>query len=142
MGVLLTKAKAVSCEQIVADLREWEKTARQVLGSSYIIPKIARLPGGEEHYDGRVLGVFNDLGYTVIDWSADTLTGVQHGTPQNKAEYVLASARIGAIMLQHFTEPDSLAVELYTDRLIAKGIPLGLASEALAANQANQYLTQ
>jgi peptidoglycan/xylan/chitin deacetylase (PgdA/CDA1 family) len=122
-----------TCEQIKADLQKWKIAARRVLGNRYTVPRIARLPGGGGHNCDRVLGVFNNLGYTVIGWSADTLTGAEHNTPQSKAEHVLKNARVGAIQLQHFIPTDSLAVEIYIDHLIAKQIPLGLVSEALAA---------
>lgn len=132
----------LSNEQIIADVKAWERVARQVLGDDYIIPKIARLPGGAGHRSRRVLGVFNDLGYTVIGWCTDTLTGVTERTPENKANLVLRRARVGAIILQHFNAPDARATELYIDRLVAKGIPIGLISEALVENNANRPSTQ
>jgi len=127
-----------SNERIVADIERWETIAREVLGEDYVIPKIARLPGGAGHRSARVLGVFNNLGYTVVGWCTDTLTGVEVRTAENKAAHVLARARPGAVILQHFNELDARATELYIDRLVAKGIPFGLVSEALTENKANR----
>ncbi|MDD5098754.1 MAG: polysaccharide deacetylase family protein [Candidatus Colwellbacteria bacterium] len=123
-----------SNKKILADIEAWNKVAKEVLGEDYVIPKIARLPGGSGHRNSRILKLFNGLGYTVIGWNADTLTGVKKPrTAKKVASYVLRHAKVGTICLQHFNSVDSKSVSLYLKKLKEKGIPLGRISDALAA---------
>lgn len=118
-----------SDEWIKEDILAWEKTARGVLGESYLIPKVARLPGGNGHKSERVLKVFNDLGYIVVGWSEDTLSGVKSREPEKIASFVLRKSKAGVIMLQHFDLEDSASVRLFLhslkERANKKGFILG-----------------
>ena len=40
----------------------------------------ARLPFGIGHQDPRILGIFHEMGYTIVGWNADTYSGVAPGS--------------------------------------------------------------
>jgi peptidoglycan/xylan/chitin deacetylase (PgdA/CDA1 family) len=122
-------------EWIRNDITEWEATAKDVLGENYVIPKIARLPGGTGHKSERILKIFNDLDYVVVGWTADSGV-VKEKKPHYIANYVLRHmAEAGCIMLQHFNSYDGPSVREYAeklkDRSEKKGLILTKISDAL-----------
>lgn len=130
-----TSLTSKSDEWIKNDILAWEKIAKEVLGEDYVIPKIARLPGGAGDRTKRILKCFNEMGYTVIRWSADTLSGLggtkgNYRFPKKVAQYVLNHAKVGAIMLQHFNSYDDKSVSFYIQELKTK-YKLGKVTEAL-----------
>jgi len=124
----------MSNKKIIADIEKWNATAKEVLGENYQIPLIARAPYG--HANSRVKKLFESLGYKLIYWSSDSLTGVDHRTAKNVAKYILRKTKIGSISLQHFGNPDINAVPLYIKEL-SQNFVLGKISDALAAQAAN-----
>jgi peptidoglycan-N-acetylmuramic acid deacetylase len=127
-----------SDDQITADINKWNATAKSVLGESYVIPKLARLPGGNGDSNQRVLSLFGNQGYSVIAWGPDTYSDVIRDNTnsvsvinQQAADYVLAHAAVGAIQLQHFNKFDAPSVSLYIQTLKQK-YTLGKISDALA----------
>ena len=124
-------------QQILDDITKWNTTAKEILGEDYIIPKIARLPGGGGNQSKRILSLFNSLSYSIIAWNADTYTGVIRNNKnsvsiinQQVADYVLAHAAIGTIQLQHFNQYDGPSVSLYITTLKSE-YSLGTISQAL-----------
>lgn len=127
-------------QQIIDDINKWNQTATEILGENYIIPKLARLPGGAGNNSQRVLKVFYNLGYTVIAWNSDTYTGVikdsTSNTTQKCANYVINMSAAGTISLQHFNSYDANSVPLYIKTLLNNtNFTLGTISEAIIANQ-------
>lgn len=117
----------MSDKKIITDIEEWNQTAKTILGENYQIPKIARAPYGSAN--SRVRRLFDTLGYKLIYWSSDTLTGVNKRTAKNVAKYVIKKTKIGSISLQHFGSPDINSVPLYIEEIKAN-FTLGTVSEA------------
>lgn len=121
--------------KIVKDINLWSETARDILGADYEIPKIARAPGGSAN--ARVRRLFYRLGYKLIYWSSDTLTGVyrhsRRSCGKRIAAYIIKKTAVGSISLQHFNKYDASSVSLYIAELKEK-FTLGTVSEALAAS--------
>lgn len=121
-------------KQIVKDINQWNKAARSVLGANYVIPKIARAPGGSANK--RVRRLFHALGYKIIYWSSDTYTGVyrrnHNNAGANIAKYIIRKTKAGSISLQHFNKYDAASVSRYIAALKQK-FTLGTVSQALAA---------
>ncbi len=124
-------------QQILNDIATWNSTAKEILGDDYVIPKIARLPGGNGNQSQRVLKLFNNLNYNIIAWNADSYTGVIKNNKNNVfvinqqiADYVLNNANIGTIQLQHFNCYDAPAVSFYIQSLKNK-YTLGKISDAI-----------
>lgn len=131
----------LSNAQILNDIQEWNNLAHEILGNDYVIPKLARLPGGGGNTNERVLAVFHNLGYEVIAWNADSFTGVIRGNNnslsvinQQVANYVLNHAQVGTIQLQHFNQYDAPSIKLYITTLKQK-YKLGKISEAIALSK-------
>lgn len=121
---------------IINDVKQWNRTAKSVLGASYQIPKFARLPGGSGQHDTRIQKIFTSIGYRLIYWSADTYTGVIRTGYRNLnsriTRYIKSTTRKNSIILTHFNSYDINALPCYIDWL--KGhFKLGKISEAFAA---------
>ncbi len=108
-----------SDRKILDDLKAWNSTAKSVLGNGYVIPKLARLPGGSGHTNSRILKLFDGKGYRLIGWNVDTYTGaIKVGKPIPK--YVLSKTVPGSIILTHFNMSDANAMPRYIDALKSK----------------------
>ncbi len=122
-------------EQIVKDINQWNETVRSVLGPGYVIPRIARAPGGKAN--ARVRRLFSCLGYKLIYWSSDTYTGVYKKSRRNAGErvasYIIDRTQEGSISLQHFNRYDALSLPRYIET-IKSNFKLGTVSEALEAS--------
>lgn len=110
---------AWSNDRIKRDVDDWNKLAHQVLGANYVIPRLARLPGGGGHRNKRILQLFTGMGYKLIGWNVDTYTGAirRH---RSIAAYVTGNTRPGSIILTHFNSQDSSALPGYIDTLRKK----------------------
>jgi peptidoglycan/xylan/chitin deacetylase (PgdA/CDA1 family) len=121
---------------ILNDLKQWNRTAKSVLGADYKIPKFARLPGGSGQHSLRIQKIFHQIGYKLIYWSADTYTGViVNGTRNLNARitrYIKKSTKKNSIILTHFNCCDTPALAHYIDWLRNK-FTLGKISDAFAA---------
>ncbi len=102
--------------KIIQDLNTWNKTAKDVLGHWYTIPKLARLPGGSGHTNSRILLLFNSIGYKVIGWNVDTYTGAIR-PKRSISRYIVDKTVPGSIVLTHFNSLDSRAMADYIDFL-------------------------
>lgn len=124
-----------SKERILADLKQWNKTAKSVLGAGYKIPKFARLPGGSGHHSARIQKIFSQLGYKLIYWSADTYTGVIRLSRRNLnariTNYVERTTKKNSVILTHFNCYDAPALSHYIGWL-KKHFTLGTVSQAFA----------
>jgi len=129
-----TDLNTLTNKKILADIAAWNKTAKEVLGNDYVIPKIARAKAG--HANERVRRLFHSLGYTLIHWSSDSLTGTKDHSPKGIAKFIIRQTKVGSISLQHFNGMDAPSVNLYIKKLKAK-FKLGTISEALAASAEN-----
>lgn len=123
-----------SNQKILDDITKWNATAKKVLGDDYIIPPLARLPGGSGNNSKRILELFNSIGYNVIGWNSDTYYDVirkdSKASPQKIADYVIKMASVGTISLQHFNKYDAPSVSLYIATLKEK-YSLGKISDAI-----------
>lgn len=116
--------------RIVSDLNAWIKTAKSVLGPSYAVPKFVRLPGGNGSSEQRILKLFKGLGYRVVYWSSDTLTGaVNRHRPI--CRYIETTTKTGTIILTHFNSYDAHALPKYVGWLKAH-YKLGTLTQAFA----------
>jgi len=106
--------------QIKKDIDSWNKLAKKVFGKNFISPKIIRPPYGS--WNPRVLKYLNSLGYYVIRWKLDTMTGVAEKNKNDKnkvlakkvAKYITSKSKPGFISLQHFQNKyDALSIPLY-----------------------------
>lgn len=118
---------------IAGDVRQWNQTAKNVLGQGYQIPKFARLPGGGGHGSQRIQALFDSMGYKLIYWSADTYTGVirngTHNLNRRIADYIKSTTRVNSIILTHFNNYDVPAIPGYIDWLKSH-FKLGRVSDA------------
>lgn len=121
---------SMSDRRILEDVQAWNDAAREVLGEDYEIPKFARLPFGRGSGNKRVLKLFDSLGYTVVCWNCDTLTGaIRRNVPIRK--YIMNKVKPGSIILTHAITADARAMEQYIDWL-AQNFRLVTVGEAFA----------
>lgn len=121
---------------IKKDIERWYNTAREVLGDSYQLLNIVRLPGGSGHRSGRVMGLYTGAGYKVVGWTTDTMGGVTAKSKRNTntriKNYILRTTHENTIILTHFDKYNANALPYYIDELKAR-FKLGKVSEAIAA---------
>lgn len=121
---------SMSNRAILKDVERWNAAARSVLGEDYAIPRFARLPGGAGSRNQRILRLFDSIGYRVVYWSSDTLTGaVRRNKPIHK--YIRATTKPGTIILTHVNGYDVPAMSKYIDWL-KDNFTLGRLSDAFA----------
>jgi peptidoglycan-N-acetylmuramic acid deacetylase len=116
----------MSNKEILADIKKWENAAHKALGKDYVIPKLARLPGGSGSSNQRILKVYASAGYRVVYWSMDTLS-----YKSNIVSYIKKHTKGGAVILTHFNSYDHSALPKYISWLSQK-FNLCKLSEALA----------
>lgn len=88
----------LSKEEIKNEILEAHESIRAVTGKE---PRLIRTPNGD--YDAKVLKAAAELGYTVIQWDADSLDWKNPGV-ETIVERVLRLVRPGSIVLLHASD--------------------------------------
>ncbi len=123
----------LSREDIRTNIFQAHETLQQITGVS---PHLIRTPNGD--YNDTVIEVATELGYTVVEWSLDSLDWKKPGV-DTIVSRVVDRAKPGDIILMHASDtaaqtPDALPAVI--DGLRAKGLQLVTVGELLSASSA------
>ncbi|NLY18176.1 MAG: polysaccharide deacetylase family protein [Clostridiaceae bacterium] len=131
-------------DEIRKEISQWEDSAKAVLGEKYVkkmkreFPYL-RLPGSAGSKSKRVLGVVQEMGYTVIGWDVETYYAIlrhynlqtepSEPIAQKVSEHVIKRAKSGSIILLHFNPYDTLKLEDTINGFFKKGLEIRLLSD-------------
>ncbi|MCL2577253.1 MAG: polysaccharide deacetylase family protein [Defluviitaleaceae bacterium] len=115
----------LSVQNISAQITQTSEIIEQVTGEPS--PPFFRAPYG--HFNNRIKNAATDLGYSVLNWSIDTLDW-RYRCEEHIYEHIMEYACDGAIVLLHDIHPTTiLAMETVIPALINLGYELVTVSE-------------
>lgn len=114
------------------EIRKQIITAHQILSEvTGKTPNLIRLPNGD--FDKRVLGIADELGYTVIQWDTDSLDWMNKGVDKI-VNRVVTKAHPGDIILMHASDSSKQtheALPMIIDQLRDKGFEFATVTELI-----------
>lgn len=121
-------------EEIRSQIQTSHQILHEVTGQN---PTLIRLPNGD--FDKRVLGIANDLNYTVIQWDTDSMDWMNKGV-DTIINRVVSKAHPGDIVLMHASDSSKQtheALPVIIDQLRAKGFEFVTVGQLLKQTQVN-----